>query len=430
MASISIVSVSVITVKVFILTEDIQQQLALPIPQIPFDHQTAPVKSILQSLFENNGLVVLVVLVVLAYSALADDKLRVAFRDLVQKVFLFGEEEEEDIELESKVQELEGPLTIPSYKEFDKLPSQFDSKLKLSVPLDDGVNGVYFMKDINEDILAVFKPQDEEAFAPNNRKNRVGTFSSDSPLKNGVQVGDSCLKEVAAYLVDHENYAGVPATDVKVLSVREGEDAKFGSLQAYVKNDGCAEDFSSNLFDSHDAHAIGLLDARIMNLDRHSGNILVQKKDDKLKLTPIDHGYSLPDFRNLKDAYFEWTNWKQSSEPFSQEEKEYVKRIDILRDVNLLAKLGIRDESIMTYILANIFVKYAVENGWNMKKIGEFMQRDALNDESPSGFERLVYESIPDSFDVPSFSDPNLWKNPSVVKFFETFASKLQILHL
>ena len=45
-----------------------------------------------------------------------------------------------------------------------------------------------------------------------------------------------------------------------------------------MKSDGCVEDFSSDLFSTEEVHKIGILDLRLMNLDRNTCNILVQKK--------------------------------------------------------------------------------------------------------------------------------------------------------
>jgi hypothetical protein len=43
-----------------------------------------------------------------------------------------------------------------------------------------GTAGTYFLKDITRKIVGVFKPIDEEAFAPNNPKGNIGEFGSKS----------------------------------------------------------------------------------------------------------------------------------------------------------------------------------------------------------------------------------------------------------
>ena len=62
---------------------------------------------------------------------------------------------------------------------------------------------------------------------------------------------------------------------------------KVGSLQAYVKHDATAEDVSSSIFPVEEVHRIGLLDLRLLNIDRHHGNILVHTAKNPAP-TPAD----------------------------------------------------------------------------------------------------------------------------------------------
>ncbi len=50
--------------------------------------------------------------------------------------------------------------------------------------------------------VAIFKPIDEEPFAPNNPRGNTGPFGSQT-FRAGVLSGESCIREVAAYLLDH-----------------------------------------------------------------------------------------------------------------------------------------------------------------------------------------------------------------------------------
>ena len=62
---------------------------------------------------------------------------------------------------------------------------------------------------------------------------------------------------------------------------------KVGSLQAYVKHDATAEDVSPSIFPVEEVHRIGLLDLRLLNIDRHHGNILVHTAKNPAP-TPAD----------------------------------------------------------------------------------------------------------------------------------------------
>ena len=48
--------------------------------------------------------------------------------------------------------------------------------------------------------------------------------------------------------------------------------AAFGSLQDFKDSIGSAEDLGPAMFDQEDVHRIGILDIRLLNLDRHLGD--------------------------------------------------------------------------------------------------------------------------------------------------------------
>lgn len=52
---------------------------------------------------------------------------------------------------------------------------------------------------------------DEEQFAPNNPRGHAAPFGSQT-FRPGVLSGESCIREVSAYLLDHEGFSGVPPT--------------------------------------------------------------------------------------------------------------------------------------------------------------------------------------------------------------------------
>lgn len=76
---------------------------------------------------------------------------------------------------------------------------------------DDGTSGAYRMRNTDKENIAIFKPIDEEPFAPNNPRGHSGPFGSQT-FRPGVLSGESCIREVAAYLLDHKSFAKVPPT--------------------------------------------------------------------------------------------------------------------------------------------------------------------------------------------------------------------------
>lgn len=89
---------------------------------------------------------------------------------------------------------------------------------------------------------------------------------------------------------------------------------KFGAISEWVESLGPAENFSSDLFTIDDVHKIGVLDLRLMNLDRNAQNILVTKcSDNSLRLVPIDHGLTIPDNLEVCSFDLEWLKYEQAN---------------------------------------------------------------------------------------------------------------------
>lgn len=69
----------------------------------------------------------------------------------------------------------------------------------------------------SEKPVAVFKPIDEEAFAPNNPRGMQAQFGSET-CRPGVKSGESTLREYYAYMLDHDGFSGVPPTSLVELT--------------------------------------------------------------------------------------------------------------------------------------------------------------------------------------------------------------------
>ena len=271
----------------------------------------------------------------------------------------------------------------------------------------DGTAGTYMMRDPNRHTVGIFKPIDEEAYAPNNPRGYVGDFGQTS-FRSGVLSGEGVIREVASYLLDHNHFSQVPPTVFTEVmhqsfnySVSQETDSsdlgnmsqqytsvissliepnlseqhsistsnttqnksdlsntkigmKYGSLQYFVKSDGTTSDYSSDLFSIEEVHKIIIIDLRILNLDRNDGNILVVKKKEPVKkskkknkskssemsytyrLIPIDHSLSIPDSLEIYSYDICWMDWDQAHVKFSKESLEYIKKLDILKDIKTL----------------------------------------------------------------------------------------------
>lgn len=238
-------------------------------------------------------------------------------------------------------------------------------------PTDEGCGGAYFVGR-NGSVLAVFKPVDEEVGAENNPRG----------YRNEARRDPGAPREVAAYQLD-QRYGGwsrVPATTQVIATTSSGEE-KSGSLQAHVEHIDSAENFGSSMMPTLDTHKIAVLDIRLFNTDRHFANILVIKEDDSFRLTPIDHGATLPGCFDLGRARFEWMQFKQSKLSLSSETLSYIEALDIDGDAECLRALGIEEECITSMILSTKVLQLGAQSALSLWDIGNCIQRDLWTDE-------------------------------------------------
>ncbi|XP_011101959.1 phosphatidylinositol 4-kinase gamma 5-like, partial [Sesamum indicum] len=175
--------------------------------------------------------------------------------------------------------------------------------------------------------------------------------------------------------------------------------SKIASFQQYIPHDFDASDHGTSSFPVSAVHRIGILDIRILNTDRHAGNLLVRKLDDagrfdQVELIPIDHGLCLPE--SLEDPYFEWIHWPQASIPFSDDELAYIANLDPTRDSEMLrSELPmIREACLRVLFVCTIFLKEAAAYGLCLAEIGQMMSREFRSgDEEPSELELICIEA-------------------------------------
>jgi hypothetical protein len=270
----------------------------------------------------------------------------------------------------------------------------------------DGTGGTYLLRDSGRKVAGVFKPLDEEPFAPFNPRGHTGNMGSKT-FRNGVLSGEACYREVAAFELDKDHFSSVPFTtlaEAQHPNFCYGEGlgtrlrGKIGSLQRYEKNDGMAEDYSPTMFHRQEVQKIAVLDMRILNMDRNEGNILVVKSSKKL--IPIDHGMSLPDCLDVCVYDLCWMAWPHVRDPCTEETKTYVAQIDPLKDVyKLKDKFPIRDACLRTFRTTSLLLVRGVEAGLSLYDIGQIMYRLGYGD-TPSMLEKLLekaaklYEAI------------------------------------
>lgn len=209
----------------------------------------------------------------------------------------------------------------------------------------DGSGGTYFLHDARKAGVGVFKPADEEPYAENNprgylpqHKDTTNRTVEAAAAREGIQPGELCIREVAAYLLDHDGFSSVPATTlvearhpafhtnhsshgneeslentgadifgastfgsspsifhksssccslsnlaagsatttrVANKNMNDASSKKIGSFQEFCRSDCTMDDISPSLVSIDEVHKIAILDIRIMNADRNGSNLLV-----------------------------------------------------------------------------------------------------------------------------------------------------------
>lgn len=206
----------------------------------------------------------------------------------------------------------------------------------------EGSGGTYFLHDPRKNRIAVFKPADEEPYAENNPRGYLQQAGQSMFLREGVAPGEACIREVAAFMMDHGGFSGVPMTTLVEarhpsfntngarLKVSEGGASigahsihgtpkssqglakKVGSLQEFVRCECSMDDISPSMISVDQVHKIAILDIRLMNADRNSANLLCRRRsDNSLQLVPIDHGFCLRSVADVSWMDWCWLDWPQ-----------------------------------------------------------------------------------------------------------------------
>uniref|UniRef100_A0A0D3EM81 1-phosphatidylinositol 4-kinase n=1 Tax=Oryza barthii TaxID=65489 RepID=A0A0D3EM81_9ORYZ len=256
------------------------------------------------------------------------------------------------------------------------------------VPTQGGIGGALLLEDGRSgEHVAVIKPLLDDASSP-------------SHGGGGGYASKAVLREVAAFLLDQDGFARVEPTALIKIS-RPAMPTTTASIQRFAAHECDAGELGPSRFSVASVHRIGILDVRLLNIDRHAGNILVKKSAESecasggstltpLDLVPIDHGLCLPE--QLDDPYFEWLHWPQSSLPFSGAELEYVASLDPFRDAAMLrAELpSLTEAAIRILTLCTIFLQRAAAAGLCLADIGDMMTREfSAMEEGLSALESL-----------------------------------------
>jgi hypothetical protein len=315
---------------------------------------------------------------------------------------------------------LYSPKTLQKIKELASYPELVESRAAmkqgiLPQSLNEGISGSYVLYSRRKEKLGIFKPREQEAGAIDNPKG----FAKMSGLF-GVVPGTSYLREKAAYLLDRkDHFCGVPKTQTAVLKSKyftkslKTKKNLTGSFQKWIDNSHQAFDdyqilprflsaAKGHLIPKEEIHKIAIFDIRMLNCDRHLKNFLVDKE---WNIHPIDHGYILPG--NAASIRFDWINFSQAKEPFSEETLRYITRLNPAADIALIKKKipDISESALKMVEISTLLLQIAAIKGLTAYQIADLMMR-----RSHEGIASLINFFIPVPCKDPSYFETHIWQ--------------------
>jgi hypothetical protein len=285
----------------------------------------------------------------------------------------------------------------------------------------EGSGGTYFLHDTRKAKIAIFKPADEEPYAENNPRGYLPQPDQSTYLREGIVPGEACLREVAAFMLDHEGFSDVPMTTLvearhpnfhtggAKLNCSQGGasigahsiygsaapartcEKKVGSFQEFVRTECSMDDISPSKICVEEVHKIAVLDIRLLNADRNAANLLCRRRsDNSLQLIPIDHGFCLRSSADVSWMDWCWLDWPQLKEPVSEATRSYIMRLDIEEDAKTLREVFNIDQKAIDYFRASSrLLKLGISKGLTLYDIACMCCRNDNLGELPSRLEAL-----------------------------------------
>lgn len=215
----------------------------------------------------------------------------------------------------------------------------------------------YLMKDCSHHPRAIFKPSTKE---------------------------EDGLKEYAAFLLDHKNFAGVPETTITFFEHPILGGSQKGSFQLFHEGNSPAKE-AFNQLDAPSIRRIACLDIRLLNIDRNLNNFLVCKEGI---VVPIDHNLILPNY--FGSCFFAWSDWKESQTPFSDAEKGYLSNLNPHQDRQLLLNLGLNSKAANLCFFATLALQIGADLGLTAYQLAFFFELRKQRDKGAPSFNELL----------------------------------------
>eukprot|EP00928_Gymnodinium_smaydae_P024225 TRINITY_DN1966_c0_g1_i1.p1 TRINITY_DN1966_c0_g1~~TRINITY_DN1966_c0_g1_i1.p1 ORF type:complete len:1430 (+),score=352.18 TRINITY_DN1966_c0_g1_i1:59-4348(+) len=303
---------------------------------------------------------------------------------------------------------------IPLVAGFHEKVKSAHESLRNTVPIlvAEGTSGTYLITEEEGEEgnaprnLLILKPKDEEVNAPHNPRGRVCAANTPA-LKVGVYSTQQAVREVAAYLLDHHSHAGVPRTTlvhVKHPGLVKSEGVsvlKIAALQDYISSSGTSAEFGPSRFSKRSVHAVGIIDVRILNGDRHCDNMLAieQLRTEVCTVCPIDHGHSLPDRLEIYSEDIVWMSFPQAQEHFDEPDRVYISQLLPQADDRILGEiLNISRPCRRLCESSTMALQLFTKHNLTLFDVGTFLYRPSRETKERSDFEHCITAAIVEAF--------------------------------
>jgi hypothetical protein len=152
------------------------------------------------------------------------------------------------------------------------------------------------------------------------------------------------------------------------------------------------------ILNTDDAQAIAALDIRILNDDRHEGNILIKwNTHGSAAMVPIDHGCSLRDIADAGYVDLVWFYWDEIKTPVTPRTFNYIMNLNIMADIEVLKDLGISGMAVNYFYASSSLLEEGVSAGLSLHDIAVCCYRNIdiyLEPKDPSPLEVIVFRAL------------------------------------
>ena len=285
-----------------------------------------------------------------------------------------------------------------------------------------GTNGLYEIRNRANEIIALFKPENERNYGPKHASNRRPNPSLEDihfHQMDSFEQGMATQRQYLSKLLDSGNIANLPTGTIvemesdqfNIIGDQAKSQCKMGYLQEWISNTKVLPDFDSpsddllqNQIPLSEFQKLGIMDLLLYNQDRHPGNILVT--EDGSHLINIDSDSILPwKIENNKNSLLQHP---RAAEPFTEESLQMIRNIDPKLNAELAKHMGLPEQAATNARVLAMVLKRFASAGKTLSEINQVVGSDKRD--APSELWKKIEEARESSLKVLSKEDSEQYK--------------------